>query len=781
MSQTRRPPPFDPPRENGPPGQTTESEAEEPQQEDWRPEAAEAWERAAATARARALESEREEPDEDPDEPVAESGRRSRSTGSTRSGSPYRSRSSSRSRSSRSRSSSKSRSSSIGSSRRRRRSPRLGRGGRSRRLSRRRPHSRHRGLKITLLIFGFILLGAGAVLADAYYQAYKIASPLEDIAGHLNKARSALSRGKLPAGDPLAEATRLAEQAQTDIENARFTYRLVGGLSGLGRPMDIIHQQALAAGEWAQAATIIRDMVVDLLGDQASVQGDLRRLENRSEPTPLLHDGVVDVELVRSLAPRLQEAIAHLEAADRAIKAMPDVPFPPRVADVKERALAESAETLKAARDAMSGLTLLPSFLGSGEPKTYYIALQNPADQRATGGAVLAYAIVQIDNGRVVLEEAGPIHDIDDKDSGIRGVDYPPAVAWYLNTTGVRPRLPNGANYSPNFPVVASTWAAMVEEQTGRRIHGVIALDPTAVAYALGDNNQIQVPSYPEKITGDNVVEIITNDQFRLDKELQQAFTGELINKAWPRLSDPRPLVKKVQQLGVGLREKHIQIWSRDPAQQALIRDLNWDGGLEAGTGDYLFLAHNKRNGGKTDYYLEQEIRYDVTLGPSGDATSEYSVTLRGDVPPGEPVSIVGHNAYGLNVAMDSLYVPKRASFTSVEPTGEITFKTQPDDFVSHEEGNFLVLTRPVEVFPDDPQTIIFRYDLPDVVKRTEAGNVYELRIQHQPMVNPATFVVNVTLPKGAEVQPSAGWSVKGNVATYDGTLTTDRILTLVF
>ncbi|MBA3551971.1 MAG: hypothetical protein H0W27_03745, partial [Actinobacteria bacterium] len=180
-------------------------------------------------------------------------------------------------------------------------------------------------------------------------------------------------------------------------------------------------------------------------------------------------------------------------------------------------------------------------------------------------------------------------------------------------------------------------------------------------------------------------------------------------------------------------------------------------------------------------YYLEQAITYNVTIKPSGDVSSEYRMTLTGDVPPGEPPSIAGRNGYGLNVAMESLYVPERAQFTSVEPTGEIAFDTRPDDFISHEEADFLVLTRPVEVRPDDPQTVVFRYELPDVVRSTEAGDVYELRIQHQPMANPATFVVNVTLPKGAEVVPTAGWSVSGNVATYDGTLTSDRILTLVF
>jgi hypothetical protein len=491
---------------------------------------------------------------------------------------------------------------------------------------------------------------------------------------------------------------------------------------------------------------------------------------------------VVNLKLVRSLGPRLETLITHLAAADAAIRGMPDIPWPPRLAGAKERALAESSEALRAARDALSGITLLPSFLGGDEPKTYYIALQNTADQRGTGGAVLAYGILTIDKGRMTLDDAGPIHDIDDPQFGIRGVDYPPAVAWYLNQTHVNPRLANGANYSPNFPVVASTWTAMLKQATGRDIDGVIALDPAAISAALGNNTKVKVRSYPEEITGDNAVFVIANDQYRLDQEIQRIFAAELIDAAWPKLREPRPFVRKLQDLGESLKEKHIQVWSKDPEQQELIEKLNWDGGLEAGAGDFIMLTHNKRNGNKSDYYLEQTITYNVTVLPAGGIEAEYRVDLAAEMPDGEPPAIAGHDIYGLNLAMESLYVPERAQFGSVEPTGLVVeYPTRPDGFVQHVEGNFRVFTRPVMVTPGNPGAIVLRYNVPNVVEATEEGDVYQLAIQHQPMVNPAKMTVNVTVPQGQEIVPAEGWTVEGRTATYSGSLTTDLTLRLVF
>ena len=644
------------------------------------------------------------------------------------------------------------------------------------RSSRRRSRSR-RILKWVLLGIGVPLILAGVVLADAYYQADAIADPLEGIRFRLSEARAALSHGKLPEGDPFTEATEIAQQAREDAEATRFTFDLVGKVPFFNRPVLAVGHQVEAAERWSEAATVVRDMVTDLLGPKA-LRGDDRSGGDQGRgDAPVMSDGRIDVDLIESLPARLETLIGHLEAADRAIRAMPTIPLYPRLAELKEKALVENAQELQLARDTLSAARVLPSFLGAESPRTYFLALQNGADLRGTGGAVLAYGFIRIDNGELDLTSAGSITEIEDRD-GIF-VDLPEAVAWYIRAAQVNPRLANGANYSPDMPVVSQAWAAMIEKVTGIEIDGVVAMDPTAIAYALGQS-KVKVRSYPEEITGENFVEVVENAQYRLPKEDQEVFPEELIAGAWHFFQNPHPFVKTVQQLGVALREKHVQIWSRDPEEQELMRKLKWDGGLRPpiGGGDYVYLVDNKRISNKVDYYTKQRITYDVTLNKGGSITSDYHVVLTNDIPPDQPAAIAGRSEYGKNVAMLNLYVPKRAVGASVDPAGIATTEDiDPLGFIQHTEKDFLVLTQTIESLPGDPGELRFRYTVPKVVKTTEQGRVYQLTVQHQPLVNDADLTINVHLPEDAEVTSAEGWTVKDGVATFHTTLTQDLTL----
>ena len=618
---------------------------------------------------------------------------------------------------------------------------------------------------------------AGLILADAYYQAYRIVDPLEGIRLNLSKARNSLSHGKVPLGDPFAEATRIAEEAEVNLEQTRFTFRLVGSLPILGRPMFAIRQQVSAAGQWALAATEVRDMVSDLLGEKA-----LRGTEeaDRGSGAPVFNSGKVNLKLINGLPVRLERLIAHLERAESAIRAIPSIPFYPRLQHIKENALEESREDIALARNALSSARLLPSFLGDDRPRRYFLALQNNSDLRGTGGAVLAYAFLVIDDGAMSLEESGRIGDLDDRIGGV-SVPLSEPVFWYIREAGVAPRLANGANYSPNMPVVGRAWADMIEKITGKPIDGAIAMDPIAVAQAMG-SRRIRIRSYPDAITGENAVKVIENDQYRLPKEEQQVFPGELIGRAWQIFRSPRPFVKTLQDLADAFRTKNIQIWAADPDQQALLSRLRWNGALLRNPGGYLYLVDNKRVANKVDYYSYTDIDYRVSIGGSSEVRSTYTVTLTNKTPPDQDHRIVGTRefAYALNRAMMSLYVPKSARFESVDPV-EAPEGYSPDGFREHIEQNWRVFTQTIDSTPGDPGALTLRYSVPGAVREVDGARVYQLTVQHQPLLHPATFTATITLPEGAEVVSAPGWRIEGRTATFETTLTRDLVTQVVF
>jgi hypothetical protein len=633
-----------------------------------------------------------------------------------------------------------------------------------------RTRRRRRIVAWSFVLFGLVILGAAASIADAYYQSFKIYQDVKGIQSSLASARNFLAQGTIPPGDPFAVATEVAARAQADVDNARFTFKLTGVLPFFKKPIQAVRAGVAAAGEEAQAAGLMRDIVRDVLGDVAVVGADF---QTKASDTPIFSKGVANVELISGLIPRLEEVLQHLEAADSLVRSIPMVPFVQKLDSVKSEALDQSAQAITLVQGALSGVRLLPSFLGAGGTKTYYLAMQNNADQRATGGAVLAFAFIQISNGHLSLVDGGSIGQID-QEFGFANAKLPPELKWYvdhIHRPQAHARLAN-INFSPDFPVVAGTWSTMLQDVTGQKVDGVIAMDPVAISYLLG-KRKVDVPAYPVPITGTNAVAVIENDQYRLPFPDQAAFPGQVIAAAWQIFQDPSPLVRTMKQMALALKERHIQIWSSDGALEAQLGALGWDGALDSGPGDHLYVTDSKLRSNKVDFYTHLSIDYKATIDAAGAIQATCTITVINDTPPDEPRSIAGPNAYGLNAALISLLAPKGAVLSDSDPTGG----GLPD----HNEGDARVFTREVDVLPGAPRKVTYTYSVPGIVTTSGSGRVYRLTIQHQPMVNLPDLTVSVTLPPGATVINGAGWTVNGNVATYQTTLAKDLVLEITY
>jgi hypothetical protein len=623
-------------------------------------------------------------------------------------------------------------------------------------------------VKLALLILGVLLLGGLAVVADAYYQAVKIAAPIQNMRSDLMRIRNTLSRGEVPSDDAFRAATDDAARAQKRLRHTRFTFRLVNSAPFFNRPIRDTRLGVTAATESAAAAEDAREMIAKMLGPDALTQGD----GSSPEPAPIFHDGMMDLTILDQVIAHLESLIGHLEAANRAAGAIEPIPFFNRVMEARDEAVDESIQALALARNGLRAARLMPGFFGADRPKTYFLALQNNADQRATGGGVFAYSFVTIDNGRMSLRSIGRTRPLEGLE-GFHGIPLPPAVGWYIRNVPHQYSRISSLGFTPDFPTDARSWAILLKKGVHRPIDGAIAIDPIAVAHLLGDR-KLHVPIYPKPITSSNAVAVIEHDQYLLTYQEQVAFTDQIIGAAWPVISDPRPFTRTIERYGAAFQEKHIQMWLAEPDQQALVAELGWDGATRVppAPGDYLYVVDNKLRGNKVDYYTSTKITYDVKIGPSDDATSTCRVRLTNRTPPGLPIWIVGRFARGVNDAALGLYVPLRASVRSLEPRA---------GYPTHVEGDARVFTRHLRVAPGRSAVASFTYSVPDAVRSTSQGRSYTLTIQHQPLVNPADLTVTVRLPEGATVRSAPGWSVKGNVATYTGKLTRDMTLQILF
>lgn len=642
------------------------------------------------------------------------------------------------------------------------------RGRRTRRSRPRRGTHRFGVLRGVLALSAFLTLVLGVVLADAYYQSLKIYRNLEVVVPSLRQASTYLAKGQLPPGDPFRRADEAARRAARQMEHARFTFDLAGAIPLLGRPVHAVRHGVAAAGEVTTAALITQGAVADLMGDAART-----RLPVRAADTPVFRGGAVNVKLVQSLTPRLDEVVAHLRAAEREIRAVPAIPLVPRLGEVKRQAAADAARAISMATRARSGARLLPGFLGGTRAKNYLVALENNADLRGPGGGVVAYAIVTAENGNLELIRGGDIRGIrQGRRSSRVFVTLPPELQWYLQNVPHAFSRMNGVNYTPNFPLVAEAWGRMVSKVTGVPIDGVIELDQTAVASILG-SRRIRVPAYSKPITGSNLVKVVSHDQYLLPLERQLEFPAQLIVAAWPKIVDPGALQILLRDLGQSLQQKHIQLWSADRNLQEQLSQLGWDGAVRVGAGDYVYVVDNKVVANKVDYYSRLSVRYEASIDRSGTAHSRLGVTLANDSPPGLPRWIAGRGGHSVNRALMLAFVPQRAKVV-----GTIPEEGLPD----HIEAGANVIARTIEAPAGEAAFMRLDYTTPQVVTSIGAHSLYRLVIQHQPLIAPAHLTVVIRLPEGSTVYAAPpGWLIRGNVLTLEVNLTHDLVQEIVF
>jgi hypothetical protein len=624
---------------------------------------------------------------------------------------------------------------------------------------------RHRGLKITIAVLALLFAGAAALVADAYYQAFKIAGPVQSSRGDLGVARRALLRGKLPRGDRFGAASAAASDAQTALARTNLAFRLVRNVPLVNRPLRDVELGVEAAGEWAQAATIGRDIVTDVFGVEIAPSRGKGAKHGRA---PAFHAGTADLRLIRSLRPRFEALLAHVQAADRAVGRIEALPFYRPMTDEKTKAEDELAHDAGVIRSGLVLTRLLPAFFGGDKAKTYLLALQQASRQRATGGVVTSFGLLKADGGRISLQSGSSIA-AHEPPGGFAGVALPSAVDWYVrNVPGQAPRI-DTVNLTPDFPADARAWAALLARGAHRSVDGVIAFDAQAISGMLG-RSRIHVPSYPSPLSRSNVVQVVENAQFSLSSEARKAaFSNDLLRAAFGLFADPHPLAVGIQALGGELGQRHVQVWMADRHLQDLVRQVGWDGAVAPGNGDFLSTAENSLGANQVDYFTHTTLSYRLVIDGSGNGRATATARIDNQTPKSEPQPVVGTvSPYALNDVALGLYVPRRARLVRQSPGS---------GYPEHVEGEARVLTRHVKASPGRPGIATFTYSIPGVVQQTADGRLYRLAVRHQPSVNAQTVDLSVTLPVGASATSARGWTVNGNVATFHGILTRDLTL----
>jgi Protein of unknown function (DUF4012) len=560
-----------------------------------------------------------------------------------------------------------------------------------------------------------------------------------------------------------------AGRAQTgsSVERQDLARRAVRRTLAARRRLDDWPMEPLAAvpllGRDVQAARAVTDAALDGARAAERVSATLEAAERRPGARSLSLTAAALADLGRQLhggADRVRGARTLLAGGAR------------------KRFLDEAQAAESAALHASRGLRVLAALYGPRGSARYFLAFQNSAELRGTGGLIGQYGILEAGPAGPVVRDVQPLKALTTR---FRGAVRPPSgFARRYDRLGVT-RDWRSVNIPPDVPLVGKLIVDMYRRSTGKRLDGVILVDPFALAGILRVSGPITVGGV--RLRPDGVVKALLYDaylRYPTDKEARRRFVSRVglqAAAATRRALGSRP-VGLVRALASAARGRHLALYATDPAAERTLQGLGIAGSAAAPpVGDYLMPVGVNGGANKLDSFLRRRIRYRVRLQPDGGARVSASVTLRNSAPSaGLPRYLIGPSRpwfqAGENRTLQTIYVARAYGFTRSTRDGRGV------RVVTDEELNGLALTQDVSI--PAGRTTTLTYDLVrHAAVQVEADGVhYRLLVRPQPTVNPDKLDVAVTAPDGwyFAARPG-GFTGDRSAVRWSGTLDRERSL----
>jgi Protein of unknown function (DUF4012) len=575
------------------------------------------------------------------------------------------------------------------------------------------------------------------LLAAAAWLALGLLGAARDARAAATQARADLQRSAraLRAGDEASarRGIRAAnlELARADAAARRTPVRVAGRLPVLSSPVDDLHHLLTAghilAGTANQAVTV----------------------QARFADTGILRDGRINLAVVATTLNDTNVVLGQLERARRELERVRGGWLAPGAAAARDASLRQLDEIEGQLRPINDVVRTLPAAIGSGGPRTYLVAVSNSAELKAWGGAPLAIALLRLDHGQVSVLRRGALSE-----QQLRGRiawDYVPGDPWHPPGSL---SLFSSSGLSPNFPTSGEEILRAFQKLTGVRADGVIALDPTALAGMLRVSGPVTTPGFG-KVNGDYVVRLLLADSYRRypDTGVRRGYNQQLMDAVMARLLHGGDLLRQVRGLGAAAAGRHLQLYFRDRRLQEAASAHGLAGALSPASQDYLGVFTINSNASKTDYFQRRQIQQRVRLAADGSARVDRAIRLdnTADAQPGfDPRT--GYTTGWARPQVAS-YLPGAATGISVQVDGK------PMGWSTFRELGRLVVRARLWLPPRSTHTVTVSYRLARAAVRTGDGLRYQLVVDPQPIVNPATLRVVVVPPSGLDARAHPGWS----------------------
>ena len=495
-----------------------------------------------------------------------------------------------------------------------------------------------RYLKWVGLTFGLLILFLGLVGSYSFVIAKQLKDQSETLKLSLLQTKNAFKT------QDLIKTKAALDESQDKLGELESSYGKLKFLSFVpfvanyykdGQEAIDAAQAGLAAGQKAIDALVPYADVLGFKGEDSFSGGTI---EDRI--ASLL--GTID-----KLLPQLDIIGADLETANKHLARINPDRYPETIKGVMiKNRLIQAQKALNGASQALStyrpAIERLPSIAGAeGEGKKYLILFQNDNELRPTGGFLTAYAVVNVENGKVTAEKSDDIYELDKKFR--KKIPIPKELGrylttekyWHLRDMNIYP------DFKESMDVFYSNYSTVPGEPDN--IDGIIAIDTKFVVHLMEILGPVEVPGYgtfsaevDKSCDCPQIIHVLSEIITRPTPYIRKNRKGilgplmqSLIVKSYSAPKNLWPQLFESFFTDVGAR--HVQFYFLNPVDQQAAETINAAGRMLAPKQDQDFLAVVDTNlaGAKSNLYVKNEWYQEVTPPVDGYLTKTIELTYK--------------------------------------------------------------------------------------------------------------------------------------------------------
>jgi hypothetical protein len=472
-------------------------------------------------------------------------------------------------------------------------------------------------------------------------------------------------------------------------------------------------------------------------------------------------------QIISAAPAKIKQAKFYSQEAQNLTSSQNLSSFPPS----EQKSVANLQKFSTTSSDFFDYLSNIPSNLAqaltfSGGKKSYLILFQNNTEIRPGGGFIGSFARLDLENGKATaLDFNTNIYTLDKTFTDAGNIVKPPAElssitpAWTMRDS----------NIYPDYADSAKKVAWFYQQESGKKVDGVIAIDTTLFTNLLKVVGPIDMPQYNLVVTDQN---FLSQVEYQVEVGYFQDPTNKAENQPKKILADMMPKfmaaltknssveAKVGKQIFQAISEKHFMIYSDNIADEDLIDGIGLSGKIHSSTGDYLYLSDANIGGMKSSLNIAETVNQNISIDSSGKATESLSIIRK-------------HNGTGAwpdgeNINYLSVLLPLAAQIDTAGLTSQTTNgKTE----VSYWQNTNPGTTTQSEV----------DYHRDNAVNTSGNNFEYDITIQKQPGIISYKWNLYLVYPVGWVPQNVVGYDAENHRIYLSETISKDTVFRLRF